>query len=127
MFARLFGVNLSHEFFNHLDEGTKQEIYSDNYKNKTVIYSFEKEEKIPVFAAVIDILDDRIHVREVGGQFVFNMQWCEKLCEMMAKKFNKEKISFCTNKKGVKTIGKRLGYTQSIYKNEFEKAVSYGR
>lgn len=127
MKARYFGANLSHEFFAHLSMDEKQKIYADINKNKTVIYTFEKDENQPLFIAVIDIMDDRIHVREVAGDFIFRMKYCEKLCIHLCEKLNKPLISFCTEKDVVRKIGERLGFTQSKFKNEFEKVVVNGR
>jgi len=123
MRAVLGKINLEHPFFDYLAQSEKDMIGVLIKARQSHIVGFQDENEVFIFAAVIDILPDRIHVREVGGHFVKAIEWLEKYCVKINEVYKREFISFCTKRVGVETIGARLGFKPSPWAGEYQKKV----
>jgi len=119
--ARINGVSLDHEFFSHLSDETKSEIEKEIELKYSHIVTIEKVEQV-MFAGVVTMHKNKVHVREVGGKFLWGMKWMEKYCTILAQHYGIKNITFCTDQFGVELIGKRMGFIPNG-ENEFLKAI----
>lgn len=104
------GVSINHYFFDYVSSIEKGEIVRLLQKGDAHIVSFEREPGRPIFAAVIEKTWDSVHVREVGGAFVWRMKACEDYCRMYARYLGLKMITFRALNKFVVKIGERLGF-----------------
>lgn len=108
--ATISGVDLNHRFFDFLNQETKKNAHTAIKQGIAHIVSFKQDDNV-LFAAVIELLPDTIHVMHVGGKFPRHIAHLKTYCEALAIHFKKKSILFGSKKDAVKHIGEKLGFT----------------
>lgn len=114
---------ISNAVFNYLDAAEKEIIYSRLSDNESAVAGFYNSEKL-VFAVVFDFELNRLHVRQVGGDFGRNYNLLDTFCAGLAKALGFDTITFISFKKAVARWAEKAGYRNIIGDSEYLKRVA---
>lgn len=122
--AHIFGCSIEHDFFRHLEETEKRDILHEIMMGKSHIVMFKNgdEEK---FSTVISVENGGIHIRELGGDYLFSLGYVENYCRLLALYTRKPRITVCSMNKTLQKMAMRRGFKpMPQFPQEFEKAVA---
>lgn len=109
---------IHHRFFDYVSDDEKKNILKNPSSFCGFIFKQDKE----IFGAVLDLEDDRIHVRQVGGNFTKDIDKLLLFCNNLSRTHGKKYVSFTASRKAVEKIGQKLGFKRE-HGNQYYKAV----
>lgn len=118
-------IPVTHPFFDYLPQDEKEEIYERQQKGISQTIGFFQADKT-ICAIVLDFGPDSIHVRQMGGNFPSIIRYIETYCAGLCLFAKKNKLTFCTSRKAVAKIGKKLGFVLND-DGDYEKEITHGR
>lgn len=107
-------------FFAYVSRDEKAEIKKRIAENKSVGIVFEKNDH-DLFGAVLDLDENSLHVREVGGNFLKDWKALDIFCEALAKLLQKSRITFETRRNAVMRVSGFAAYERDG--NHFYRAL----
>lgn len=117
------GINLRHPFFKHLSEKEQGNILAEFCNEESFFITLTENGNI-FGAAILSICPDRIHVREVGGDYLKTVNNIKYVANKIAKFLDKKYISFKAENEIIKKRSERYGFKPDPnFENEFIKEV----
>jgi len=120
--VKIGGITIYHQFFDYLPVLERAELHDEITDGKCIIISVVIDGHTK-YGVVLEATGDFLHVREMGGSFTKNLSTLECFMTALAKFWHKKYLSFCTSKKGVEIIGKKMGFKMNKH-GDFVKAVA---
>lgn len=103
------GINLEHPFFAHVSQEEKAKIYAEIMSEKAYIVSLKDGEQI-FGAAILSVEHDRIHVWEVGGEYLRTVNRIKPVAGIVAMKLGKKFVSFDATDERIRKRSERYGF-----------------
>lgn len=117
------GININHPFLDYISSKDKQEIIYEIMNSQSFIIGFERNFMLAA-VAIFTVYNDKVHIREIGGDYVWATKHVNQYAEIIAKKIGLNKVSFTAVNEIIKKRSKIYGYEPSKqYQNEFERMV----
>lgn len=118
-------VDLNHKFFDYISETDKAEIQAEIDAGITRIFVLTDPERNQLRAAfILTAYEDKIHIREVGGDYVWATKYANDYAGKVAEKMGIKKVSFTARNPIIQQRSKIYGFMPSArYNHEFERAV----
>ena len=118
------GIDLAHPFFDYIPPDDVEEIKQEINDGLSHLLCLE-ENKAIIAAFIITHYDDRIHIREIGGDYVRATKHVNSFAEQVAKALGIGVVSFTAKNPIIQKRSEIYGYKPSNqYKNEFERTVN---
>jgi hypothetical protein len=117
------GVNLKHPFFDYIGNNDKIEIMDEIVTGQSYIIAFTKDGEIKA-AAIFTVYGESIHIREIGGAYVWCTKHANDYAEIIAKRLRRSKVTFKARDERIKQRSKIYGFEKSPnLDDEYERQV----
>jgi len=116
-------INLDHSFFDYISVADKAEIRKELKDGISVLNPLYDGETLRA-AFIIMAYPEKIHIREIGGDYVWATKHVNRFAEKVAKAMGLNKVSFTASDETIQKRSEIYGYKPSAdYPNEFERSV----
>lgn len=118
------GINLNHPFFDYIPIRGKKEIEAEIFMGKSYIVAFADKKLRVKAAAIFTVLDDTIHIREVGGEYVWAARWVNAYADQIACLLGRSRVSAVADNPIIKRRMPHYGFSPvEGFDNEFERVI----
>ncbi len=118
-------VDFKHPYFRHLKPDEKADVIDAYERGVSIPIAFVNEKKEVIFYTFFDPDDfykDGLHVHLLLGNFLKYYKFIAAFFEGMAKSLKKNRVTYCTKRRAIFTLGQNMGYSVNNY-GDLEKVL----